>query len=135
MTKPETYQKVADRYMKRFNEITSKHRMTHFRDIAGNILSGVSGYAQFIDRQNEDSKYRHKFLRFLKKIREYYKLLDKYPEFMQGELTREGAFPDLKEFIQSEDGLKQAEELGGIGFQSHYIHLAEKRLEGKLAIS
>jgi len=135
MTKPETYQKVADRYMKRFNEITSKHRMTHFRDIAGNILSGVSGYAQFIDRQNEDSKYRHKFLRFLKKIREYYKLLDKYTEFMQGELTREGAFPDLKEFVESEDGQRQAQELGIEGFQNHYAYLCKQRLEGKLAIS
>lgn len=136
MTSPETYKKVADRYMKRFTHLTRDNSLSNFRDIASNILSGVYGYAQLMDRPGKiTSRYRNKFLRSLRIIRNYYSLLNKHPEFRQGELTRKGAFPDLIRFVESKEGVRQAKEVGINGFQSYYVYLAKQRLEGKLATS
>ncbi|HJX50150.1 MAG TPA: hypothetical protein VJ438_01675 [Candidatus Nanoarchaeia archaeon] len=109
MTKPETYQKVADRYTQKFNELMEINPDSNFGDISRNILSGVYGYLYFIIKSNKVTpRNRKAFLRSLSKIRTYYKLIDKFPEFRQGELTKEGAFPDLKEFMNSEEGIRQA---------------------------
>ncbi len=136
MTKPETYMKVADRYMKKFTETIKAHPDCNFRDISANILSALDGYARLINKEKSvHTEDRSSFLRNLKKVREYYRLLDDFPEFLQGELSEDGAFPDLLEFVNSIKGYEQGQKVGIEGAQGHYVYLAKKRLEGKLATS
>jgi len=136
MTKPETYQKVADRYMRKLNELVVINQYSNFADISRNILSGVNGYLYFITQANEvTSNNRKRFLKSLKGLRTYYHLIDKFPDFRQGEFTSGGAFPDLKEFAISVEGSEQGRKIGIGGAQRYYVHLAKQRLEGKLGDS
>lgn len=128
MTKPETYVKVAERYMQKFNEI-KRNEGSCARDVLANMLSGLMGYAHLIKPCKEvDSSDRSKFLNILRSVRGYCNCLDKYPEFLAGELTNPGAFPDLKRFVESEEGVRQGHEIGIHGFQRHYAYLATQRL-------
>ena len=136
MTKPETYMKVADRYGQRLTELAKINPNSNFSDIARNVFMGVSGYAQLINLSGEvTSDDRKRFLRTLRRIKTYYNLIDKHPEFRQGEFTPRGAFPDLLEFAKTEEGIRQAREVGIEGAQSHYVYLAKQKLERKLATS
>lgn len=121
--------KVTDKYYEVFNDLDREFPHSHFRDTAGNILLAVRGYAQFIVEDGVTSEDRRGFLKSLREVRTYFKLMACYSEFAEGELTSEGAFPDLMKFAESEEGRKIGNEKGFGGPYGYYIYLCKQRLE------
>lgn len=132
----ELYEKVAERYREKYKEIvdTTSHTIDGaFNDIARNLLEGLSAitYTFRLKLPEEREKLlKHFFVVNLKSIRDYFKLLEDFPEFKEEELFgNKGCFPDLREKIYSEEGRRESKELFGEAMaHNHYVHLAKQRL-------
>lgn len=133
MTKPEVYTKVARRYLDRRNNVKEASNGAHslFLDVSGNILGTLCGRAEIMEQKKQVTPRDRKcFLNSLRKIKKYYKLVDTYSDFRAGELTPEGKFPDIIAFLRSSKGARELRRTG-LGIQTHYVYLAEQRLEEK----
>jgi len=121
----ELYQKVAERYSEEFCEIEKKRRNNSFRDIAGNLITGLENYAYLIlESKDLGIKKRDKknFNKNRRALRDYFRLLENHPEFKKAELKlNKGYFPEF----DSEDTAPR--------FSSRvmlYVAYAKEKLEG-----
>jgi|GEM_PF-5778884 len=126
----ELYERVAERYLERYKELCEfSEGKSNFRDVGGNLICILTAYAELGELGKDQRKY---FMDALKAIRSYFRLLNKFPEFRDAELRLEdGYFPDLRKYVDSEEGKAEREKLFGYADcrAKHYIHLAEERLE------
>lgn len=120
----ETYKAVAKRYSDRRDKLDTS-RFSHFKNVFGNLAADLLGRLDLMELRGEViSEDRRAFVKSLRKVREYVRLVEKFPKFRDGEVNGpQGAFPDL---------YSEAEEdqiVNGNNFFTGYINRAKQRLE------
>ena len=122
--KAETYQKIYERYLDKYEVINKevKTGFCRFRDIAANLLS-----CDIYISDNPDD--RKKFFVEIKALRDYFRLLDKYPEFREDELSKlEGHFPEFSATLNEAANFDYQAE-GFSNYLTHYVDYSKRRLE------
>ena len=132
--RPELYVKVANRYIEKYSAMRSEGKEhNHFIDTAGNVLAVIRLYADDLLKDSR-AACRRDFIQSYTMAKIYFSLMDKYPQFRQAELNLyNGYFPDIHEFVTSQEGKIEMEQKGIKSQKHHYILLAKEKLEGIIA--
>ncbi|MGV8152245.1 MAG: hypothetical protein ACP5OG_04120 [Candidatus Nanoarchaeia archaeon] len=136
------YFAVAEKYLQKYQELKNYSKGdSKFRDVGANLLVSLEGCAYALQKwelNNETFKEkRKKFILNLKSIKNYFNLIDKFPEFKNGELNNEdGYFPELYYYSLTKGAVKEQEKLfGGINTIKHYVLLSKTRLEKTASVN
>ena len=137
----EIYSKIAKRfsieYLRRANS-NGHISDCNFMDVGNNLVSGLNSCAQLISlNSNNNGRKEELEKRFRKNIRiikNYFSLLDNFPEFNESELNIcKGHYGKINDFVYGDDIAKEErEKLGNLTIQQHYVVLSKRVLEHSL---
>lgn len=127
----ELYQKLFERYGQKFNEIKDESKGdSRFRDIVPNLLAYEG--ACMVDEGFFESK-RKEIRESLHALKNYFRLIEKYPEFRKAELNETGGhFPEFGAHMEDLEINFDYEKEGFSSCKTHYISYAKKKLENKV---
>lgn len=133
--KNELFQKVADKYMKKFQEMKEKYRpkSESWNDVAPNLITGLIGslFGLRNPDRNKRNCFRSNFINCMKALKTYFNLLEKYPEFKKAEFeSKEGAYPDIFNYVYEVEGINLIHNKQST--HERYVNLVKARLESKL---
>jgi len=132
--KDELYVKVAKRYFDKFHKIIEENNPTgRYMDISGNLVNILIGNAEILNmlEENEKREIKNIFVRSLKATRDYFNMLENFPEFRKAELhLRNGYFPELINYVyNSKNAKKERKKENYSGVHIQYVFLAKDRLK------
>jgi len=119
---------VADRYSQKYESLIEQEEVSCI-NIASNLVAALKANAHLISKGM--TEYNKSFATNLRATRDYFRMLEDFPEFKKGEISSaDGCFPDLYE--KASDLKSKEEQIKLFGkapaFHNHYVHLSKQRL-------
>jgi hypothetical protein len=139
--KSELLKKIADRYRREYESYGEVAGASSFRDVKNLIseMKYISRHYSNFKKGDEVFNYVRMFRIYRIALRDYFDLLDAYPDYREAELygNQEGekiivGFPDLLAYCRSREGMLEQEKIFGDNHphvKEHYVMLSKKRLE------
>jgi len=137
----EIYSKIAKRFsMEYLRRANSNGHISdcNFRDVGNNLISGLNSCAELISLNSNNNgrkeELEKRFRQNIRIIKNYFSLLDSFPEFNESELNLcKGPYGKIHDFVYEDDIAKEErEKLGDLTIPQHYVVLSKRALEHSL---
>ena len=125
------YRRFVKRYGQRVRNLEKKiGRNSRFSDIAGNLVASMGSQLWLMGKKGKTNELIKSFMKNEISIKEYFKLLEKYPEFKDAEIKEpEGYFPEVTKYVYGSQGIRERKGIEEDSVPRHYVRLCKEKLE------